>query len=419
MNLKKGKENVMKYKSLKGLYYQDTNNFDDVYQQRINNIVSVKTKLFIHPFDTRRQIREKNKYEIFYLPYDELEILIQEIFDNTKKIERIRLKLPSVAEQQLFSTNLVNELQSTNEIEGIRSTRKEINEVMSKIKRKDYSSQRFEGLVKQYLNLRSGNHLKLTEVSDFRKIWDSLLSRAEVEDVPDGKLFRKDSVFITDGNKNVHEGDYNEKDIISDLQSLIDELNNEEIPMIPRFLIAHYFYEYVHPFYDGNGRTGRYILCSYLSQVLDPLSAITFSSTIAKNKSSYYKAFMEMSDPHNRADATLLIVRMLKILKRGQIDLLDAMKQDTALLNQASEIVTSLDLTEIEAKIIYSYFQQYIFGTVLNRISDNELRRGLNLSRYLFNQTINKLAEKNLVEEIKKSPKTHTLSKQLMNKLDI
>lgn len=106
----------MKYESLKSLFYQDYNNFDNNYKNRLNNPVAVKTNLFIHPFDKKRQKRLLEKYEIFYLPNSEISILLQDIFTNTKKIENIRARLPRVAEQQLFMTNLVNELQSTNEI---------------------------------------------------------------------------------------------------------------------------------------------------------------------------------------------------------------------------------------------------------------------------------------------------------------
>lgn len=407
----------MKYESLKSLFYQDYNNFDNNYKNRLNNPVAVKTNLFIHPFDKKRQKRLLEKYEIFYLPNSEISILLQDIFTNTKKIENIRARLPRVAEQQLFMTNLVNELQSTNEIEGVRSTKKEINAVMSRILKKDYANQRFEGLVKQYLNLQNEEEVSIKNPSDFRKIWDSLLSNAEVDAQPDGKFFRKDFVYITDGNRNVHEGDKNEEQIISDLDSLISELHDNTIPAIPRYLIAHYFYEYIHPFYDGNGRTGRYILCSYLASILDPLTAITFSSTIAKKKSTYYKAFTEMSDPHNRGEATILIIKLLEVLKKGQLDLLDTMKHDQELLNKSFEFIKNLELSDNAKNILFIYFQQTIFGTDLEKINDNDLAKQLDLSRYMMTQALDELSEKDLIREVSKKPKTHILSAKIENEL--
>lgn len=232
--------------------------------------------------------------------------------------------------------------------------------------------------------------------------------------MPDGKSFRKESVFITDGRRNVYEGDYNEEQILKDLQSLIVELNNKQIPQLPRFLMAHYFYEYVHPFYDGNCRTGR---CSYLSQVLDPLTAITFSSTIAKNINSYYKSFTEMSDIHNRAEATNFIIRMLKILRNGQADLIDAMQRDSTLLVQAQELIKTYSLDEITNNILFILLQQEIFGNQYEQISDEELSKVINTTRYKLDQGMRRLIKMNLVKQVGKSPKIHVISDSLKEKL--
>lgn len=407
----------MKYESLKAIFYQHPDEFNKYYQKRFNNPLAVKTGLYIFPYGKKRQRRINQDYEMFYLPNSELAILIENVFQNTQKVEEIRLKLPRIAEEQLFATNLVNELQSTNEIEGVKSTRKELNEVMKRVIKKDYKDQRFEGLVKQYLQLMKKKQIKIERLEDFRHIWDNLLSKAEVEDVPDGKLFRRESVFISDGQRNVHEGDYNEEQIDHDLTTLIAELNNSQIPQLPRYLMAHYFYEYVHPFYDGNGRTGRYILCSYLAQVLDPLTAITFSSTIAKRKSSYYKAFSEMSDVHNRAEATNFIIRMLKILRNGQLDLIDAMRNDKESLEKAQQIIASYSLTGISNEVLFVLLQQTIFGNQYDRISDAELSKIINVSRYKLTQAINELEAQGLVTQVGKSPKSHVISDDLRRKI--
>lgn len=407
----------MKYESLKAIFYQHPNDFDKYYQQRFNNPLAVKTGLYIYPYDKKRQRRINQNYEIFYLPSSELSILIEDVFQNTQKVEEIRLKLPKIAEEQLFATNLVNELQSTNEIEGVKSTRKELNEVMKRVIKKDYKDQRFEGLVKQYLKLMKNKQIKITQLEDFCHIWDDLLSKAEVEDMPDGKLFRKDSVFITDGQRNVHEGDHDEDQIKHDLTALVAELNNAKIPQLPRYLMAHYFYEYVHPFYDGNGRTGRFILCSYLAQVLDPLTAITFSSTIVKSKNSYYKAFTEMSGVHNRAEATDFIIRMLKILRNGQLDLIDAMRSDKEALEKAKKIITSYTLADNSSEVLFVLCQQAIFGNQYDQLSDEDLSKIIGISRYKLAQSIKQLENQDLIKQIGKSPKSHVISDSLREKI--
>ncbi|WP_366520018.1 Fic family protein [Paenibacillus xylanexedens] len=51
-----------------------------------------------------------------------------------------------------------------------------------------------------------------------------------------------------------------EKDIVVAMGKLLNFMNNhEDIPLMIRVAISHYFYGYVHPFYDGNGRSSRFI----------------------------------------------------------------------------------------------------------------------------------------------------------------
>lgn len=76
------------------------------------------------------------------------------------------------------------------------------------------------------------------------------------------------------------------------LNELIEFLNNDEkYPVDPlmKMAMAHYQFEAIHPFRDGNGRTGRIICLLYLIQkgLLD-LPILYMSAYILQNKDKYY-----------------------------------------------------------------------------------------------------------------------------------
>jgi Fic family protein len=85
------------------------------------------------------------------------------------------------------------------------------------------------------------------------------------------------------------------------LKNLEDFIHAEdEIDPLIKMAIIHYQFEAIHPFVDGNGRTGRIILLLYLklTGLLD-LPALFLSGYIMQNKAEYYKklrAVTEQSD---------------------------------------------------------------------------------------------------------------------------
>ena len=77
--------------------------------------------------------------------------------------------------------------------------------------------------------------------------------------------------------------------LMGQLERFINEADNETDPLI-RMAVIHHRFESIHPFYDGNGRTGRIINVLYLvlSGLLD-IPVLNLSRYLVQNKSEYYR----------------------------------------------------------------------------------------------------------------------------------
>ena len=99
-------------------------------------------------------------------------------------------------------------------------------------------------------------------------------------------------------------------ELFNNLERYFNDPDFHEIDSLIKMPIIHFQFESIHPFYDGNGRTGRILNILYLVQqgLLD-IPVLYLSSYIIKNKSDYYRLLQEIRTDGNWEE---WIVWMLK-----------------------------------------------------------------------------------------------------------
>jgi len=145
------------------------------------------------------------------------------------------------------------------------------------------------------------------------------------------------------------------RDKLANMKQYINSDLDELDPLIKMSLI-HYQFEAIHPFYDGNGRTGRILNVLYLiNNRLLNLPILYLSSHIIKHKGKYYQSLIEVTSK-NKWENWILF--MLDAVERTYLDTINRIKKIRSLLERTGEKVKS-ELPKIYSKeLIEIIFQQ-------------------------------------------------------------
>ena len=412
-----------KYENLIKLYYKKQN-IEDEYIKRIENPATFITDLKINPIKRGNKILDK-EYNLFYVNLMEHTLLQEIIIKNSNQINLISNELPQIAIKDIIIKILSNELYKTNKIEGIETVKSEIHTSLKDNKKLNNKSNKLDGIIKKYKDIMEKNFKDtqhIDNLSSFRKIYDEMFEDFEKSGnyKLDGKYFRKDTVKVINGLGNtIHIGINGEEAIEKNIEDLIQFMNRKDIPFLVKASISHFFFEYIHPFYDGNGRFGRYLLSLYLARKLDILTAFSVSYSISKNLDDYYKSFVEVEDVNNYGEITFFVDNILKTIKSGQEMIIELLNDSVMKFKYSMEILNELtkDLSEKENIMLQIYLQNYLFNDY-GEITNIELTDIIGGSTQ---QTINKYTEelekKGYLIKIKQRPLTYTLSNKITDKI--
>ncbi|MFL2018842.1 MAG: Fic family protein [Weissella hellenica] len=393
---------------------------DQEYRRRIDGYSTIMTQM--RPKIMNDEEKSTTTYPIFFVETVRINELISKMYRHSKQIILLEDILPGVAKTSFINTLLINEIHDTNEIEGVDTNREEIGTIIGNNK-KNTKTKRLVSTVNLYIDTISEKSKKIFQLKDFRTIYDELLQGEIIDkEKPDGRYFRNGFVRIGNSLETVYIPPVKEEEIFTALTSLIDFMNSHKVDPILKALVTHFMFENTHPFYDGNGRMGRYLLSSYISSKVDIYSGLSIATAIRKHSDKYYRTFKQADDMFNRGDLTIFLEDMLTILVSGQQDVIQDLrgkkeKLDTIKHNLAQQG----QFSDLDKGILFIISQSQLFNIVdSTSIKDNEIVAIINKRKVAVNSikgAIKDLTSNGILVEISKNPLKHVINKKTWHEL--
>lgn len=409
------------YQHLRVLSYSPDFSIEEELRLRKNSYSTILTGFEISPMRQGEPV-PGIKFELFCNPVAELRSLNERILNHSIEIRKLREQLPGIGREAILKKVLINEIRSTNEIEGVKSSRKEIRTAMNLT---DGKKNRLHKIVEMYLRILESDALVIREPDDVREVYDHLFAGSDtIENPPDGKLFRKENIQVWKGMEKIHSGICGEENIQSEVRKMIAFMNREDVPFLTKACITHYILEYIHPFYDGNGRLGRFLLSSYLKRKLDTFSAISISYEINLKKSKYNELFKETSLQKNYGELTHFVIGMMELIEQGQKGIKKLLKDSLQKIRYLERLMkTYEDIDEIQCEILYYYLQMFAFNegeeiedkAILSFVKSSPEKK---LSEKKFKERMADLEAKGYLVAVKKRPIIHELSDRLKAEME-
>ncbi len=299
------------------------------------------------------------------LPPPDANVITVEILHALNKANKALAELKGLAKKipnqsMLVNTIALREAKASTEIENIFTTDDELYKALSG------NDINLKGNAKKVLRYREALWIGFKMLKEKEKFTPEIMIKLyqTIQQMNDGiRPSQTETVIKKRGSDSlggsiVYTPPRGEKVIKQKLDNLIDYMNDDKNyaydPLI-KLAISHYQFEAIHPFRDGNGRTGRIlnILLMIQKQLLD-VPILYLSAYIINNKDDYYKYLNKVSSLRNWKD---WILYMLKAVEETAIYTINKINEIDRLFQITLELV-SKKLPQIRKEVVEKIFEQ-------------------------------------------------------------
>ncbi len=193
------------------------------------------------------------------------------------------------------------------------------------------------------------------------------------------------------------------------MSQLVDFIHaDDELDPLLRMAIAHHQFESIHPFYDGNGRTGRILNLLMLQRegLLD-LPVLYLSRYITSTKSQYYQLLQATRETHSWVDWCVYIVKGVAITAKSEIRLIKNLRE----LMQATKQRLRNEMPKLYSQELLNNLFRYPYTKI------EFIEKDLGVSRITAAKHLDALAVNGFVEKKKIGRTNFYINRPLFNLL--
>jgi Fic family protein len=282
-----------------------------------------------------------NKTILKNLPPQNIETI--KVLKKAIQANRALAKLNGVAniipnQAILINSLVLQEAKDSSEIENIITTHDELYRANLEIETMSYDTKEVQqyqeamllgyGLVKKYDLLLKRDIIQIQQCLELNSAGVRRQSGTNLKNALTGEIvYTPPQEYETIQN------------LLASLEKYINEPN--EIDPLINMALIHYQFESIHPFYDGNGRTGRIINILYLvlNELLD-IPILYLSRYIIRNKKNYYRLLQEVRTEGNWEEWVLYILDGVEKTSLETIELIYQI--DSLMIESKNEIRNKL-----------------------------------------------------------------------------
>lgn len=315
-----------------------------------------------------------DEYTLSMLPPEaelETKAVLKQLSNTSRALAELKGYSDTIPNKNiLINAVLINEAKDSSAIENIVTTHDELYQAMTSKAYRNSSAKEVENyrnaIWHGYELVKKDQILTTNRIIDIQKRIEN--NEAGIRKVP-GTVLMNDStgeVIYTPPS-----GEREILELMANLEKYINEDYDNVDPLV-KLAIIHYQFESIHPFYDGNGRTGRIINVLYLvlKGLLDS-PILYLSKYIINNKSAYYRLLQEIRTRGSFEEWILYILAGIEETAEESLKIIKGINREIELMTQ--EIKAALPKIYTKELIELIFFEFYT--------KSQHLEKGLGVTR--------------------------------------